>query len=129
MFDDCRKICFRAWLEFGDSKRNLHEKWFAGFCIKSSTCIPDSFAENILEVFFLTVKEDQEFITASAGNDVLAAETAVKNISDTSQGKIACRMSPRIIDFFKVIQISSDNIGALMFAFAAKILDLFSETS
>ena len=61
--------------------------------------------------FFLTVKEDQEFITASAGNDVLAAETAVKNISDTSQGKIACRMSPRIIDFFKVIQISADNIA------------------
>lgn len=129
MFDDCRNVCFRGWLEFGDSKRNLHEKWFAGFCIKNSTCILDSFAENILEFFFFTVKENKKFISASAGNNVLAAEAAVKNISDTSQGKITCRMSPRIVDFFKMIQISADKIGTLMFAFAAKILDLFSETS
>ena len=71
----------------------------------------------------------KKFISASAGNNVLAAEAAVKNISDTSQGKITCRMSPRIVDFFKMIQISADKIGTLMFAFAAKILDLFSETS
>ena len=80
-------------------------------------------------IFFFTVKENKKFISASAGNNVLAAEAAVKNISDTSQGKITCRMSPRIVDFFKMIQISADKIGTLMFAFAAKILDLFSETS
>ena len=79
--------------------------------------------EYIDEVTLLSIRKNQagEFIATDSCDHIISTDTVLQNIRRSLDCKISFCMSPSIIDFFEVIEISIEQISSLFSLFCTNL--------